>query len=41
MQNAKEESNKIVGEMDLFDQELEEWRSTLSQFNHLLDQDVE
>ncbi|XP_051880335.1 small kinetochore-associated protein [Pristis pectinata] len=41
LQNAKEESNKLVEEMDFFKQELEEWRSCLSQFKQLLDQNVE
>ncbi|XP_078263197.1 small kinetochore-associated protein [Rhinoraja longicauda] len=41
LQIAKEESNKIVEEMDLFKQEVEEWRLTLGQFKLILDQDVE
>ncbi|XP_072894175.1 small kinetochore-associated protein [Hemitrygon akajei] len=41
LQNAKEESNKIVEEMDFFKQEMEEWRLCLSQAKQHLDQSVE
>ncbi|XP_067847295.1 small kinetochore-associated protein isoform X2 [Heptranchias perlo] len=39
LENAKEESNKIVEETDLFQKELEEWRAFLNQSKQLLDQE--
>uniref|UniRef100_UPI00398F7D5D small kinetochore-associated protein isoform X1 n=2 Tax=Pristiophorus japonicus TaxID=55135 RepID=UPI00398F7D5D len=39
LQNAKEESIKIVEETDLFQKELDEWRASLNQSKQLLDQD--
>ncbi|XP_067895747.1 small kinetochore-associated protein-like isoform X2 [Heterodontus francisci] len=39
LQNAQEESNKILEETDLFQKELEEWRTSLNQSKQLLDQD--
>ncbi|XP_062930247.1 small kinetochore-associated protein-like [Mobula hypostoma] len=41
LQNAKEESNRIVEEVDLFKQEMEEWRLCLSQVKEHLDQNAE